>query len=62
MLVGLQNYVVADAVHLADCILEDREPAIGPEHARHVVEVIENVYESARSGRALDLETTFQPY
>src|SRR3712207_2326156 len=61
-LVGLQNYVVADAIHLADCILEDREPVISAEHARHVVEIIEQVYASARSGRAIDLATTFARY
>ena len=61
-LVGLENYVVADAVHLADCILADREPLIGAEHARHVVEIIEQVYGSARSGRAIDLATTFVRY
>ena len=46
---GAANYVVADAIHLADCILEEREPLIGAEHGRHVVEIIEQVYESARS-------------
>jgi predicted dehydrogenase len=59
---GLANYTVADAIHLADCILEDREPLIGAEHGRHVVEIIEKVYESARLGQRLDLETTFRHY
>jgi predicted dehydrogenase len=61
-LTGLANYVVADALHLADCILEDRDPLISAEHARHVVEIIEKVYESARAGRTLDLATTFARY
>ena len=59
---GLANYVVADAIHLADCILEDRQPLIGAEHGRHVVEIIEKVYESARLGQRLELETTFPRY
>jgi predicted dehydrogenase len=61
-LVGTENYVVADAVHLADCMLEDREPVVSAEHARHVIEIIESVYRSAREGRALDLATTFARY
>jgi predicted dehydrogenase len=61
-LVGVENYVVADAVHLADCLLEDREPVVSAEHARHVIEIIEAVYRSARAGRALDLVTTFARY
>ena len=59
---GAANYVAADAIHLADRILEEREPLIGAEHGRHVVEIIEQVYESARSGRRLDLATTFPRY
>ena len=59
---GAANYVVADAVHLADCILEGREPLTSAEHGRHVVEIIEKVYESARLGQRLELQTTFTPY
>ncbi len=58
--VGLDNFVVADLVHLADCILEDREPLLSAEQARHVIEIIQAVYESARTGRAVDLMTTFR--
>lgn len=56
---GLSNYIIGDLVHLADCILEDREPELGAEQARHVIEIIDKVYESARLGRSLELETTF---
>jgi predicted dehydrogenase len=45
-------------MHLIDCILEDKNPIPSGEHARHVVEVIEKAYQSAREGRALDLVTT----
>jgi predicted dehydrogenase len=48
----------ADLMHLIDCILEDKNPIPSGEHARHVVEVIEKAYQSAREGRALDLVTT----
>jgi predicted dehydrogenase len=49
----------ADLMHLVDCILEDREPIPSGEHARHVVEIIERAYQSAREGRTLDLTSTF---
>jgi predicted dehydrogenase len=48
----------ADLMHLVDCILEDEEPIPSGEHARHVVEIIEKAYQSAREGRALELTTT----
>jgi predicted dehydrogenase len=49
----------ADLMHLVDCILEEREPIPSGEHARHVVEIIECAYQSAREGRTLALTTTF---
>jgi predicted dehydrogenase len=48
----------ADLMHLIDCIREDREPIPSGEHARHVVEIIEKTYQSAREGRALELTTS----
>jgi predicted dehydrogenase len=48
----------ADLMHLVDCVLEDRDPVPSGAHARHVVEIIEKAYRSAREGRALDLVTT----
>jgi predicted dehydrogenase len=56
---GLNHYIIGDLVHLADCVLEDRQPELGADQARHAVEIIDKVYESARLGTALDLETTF---
>ncbi len=61
-MVGLESYVVADLIHLADSVLADRPPLLSPEHARHGIEIIQKVYESARTGRALDLTTTFPSY
>lgn len=55
------GHILADILHLASCIQEDREPAVTPEHSRHVIEIFEKAYESARTGRTLDLETTFTP-
>jgi predicted dehydrogenase len=48
----------ADVMHLVDCILEDWDPIPSGEHARHVVEIIEKAYASAREGRTLELTTT----
>ncbi len=45
--------------HLADCVVEGRRPVPSAEHARHALEIMLKAVESARSGRALDLETTF---
>lgn len=56
---GLDHYIVADMVHLADCIASGRHPILNAEHARHAVEIVEKVYESARTGHVLELTTTF---
>lgn len=56
---GLEHYIVADIVHLADCVASGRHPILSAEHARHAVEIIEKVYQSARTGQTLDLATTF---
>jgi predicted dehydrogenase len=44
---------------LIDAILEDREPVLTPEHARHVIEIMVKCYTAAREGRTVPLETTF---
>jgi predicted dehydrogenase len=48
----------ADVMHLIDCILEDKDPIPSGEHARHVIEIIEKAYQSAREGRTIELTTT----
>ena len=41
-------------------VIEGREQLVmTPEHGRHVLEIMLSSYESARSGRAMDLQTTF---
>ena len=45
--------------HLADCINENKHPILSAEHARHALEIMLKATDSARSGRVLDLETTF---
>lgn len=45
--------------HLADCVRERRAPVLSAEHARHALEVMLAVFQSAREGRVVELTTTF---
>jgi predicted dehydrogenase len=45
--------------HLADCLAENQHPILSAEHARHALEIMLKAIESARTGRAIDLTTTF---
>lgn len=54
-----EPHVYADIMHLVECIVEDKQPVPSGDHARHVVELIEKAYESSRTGKALELTTTF---
>jgi predicted dehydrogenase len=47
--------------HLVDCLQDGTEPVLSLEHAHHVVEIIDKAEQSAAEGRALELESTFQP-
>lgn len=60
--IGLEHYLVGDIIHLANCVLADRQPLLSAEHARHGIEIVSKVYESARSGKALEITTTFPRY
>ncbi len=44
---------------LLDAIIEDRKPVLTPEHARHVIEIMNKCYVAAREKRTVPLETTF---
>jgi predicted dehydrogenase len=52
-------HILADIMHLVDCIVANRTPTASAEQARHVIEIIERIYESAQVGRALELTTSF---
>lgn len=54
---ALQRAVLVD--HLVDCVLDGIPPVLSAEHARHALEIMLKASESARSGRALELATTF---
>ena len=45
--------------HVVDCIRTDTRPLITPEHGYHVLEIMIKALESARSGQALKIESTF---
>lgn len=51
-----QSFGVKD---LMEAIEEKRKPVLTPEHARHVVEIIEKAYESSKKGEKIELETIF---
>lgn len=54
-----EKHIFSDIMHMADCVLNDKEPVVTVEHARHVIEVIDKGYTSARTGQALDIVNSF---
>jgi predicted dehydrogenase len=54
-----EAHVYADILHLVDCVREDRDPVVTAEHARHVIEIMEKAYVSARTGQRRDIVTRF---
>lgn len=55
-----QCHVFADILQLVDWVAEGKPSVASAEHARHVIEIFEKGYESAATGRAIDLTTTFE--
>jgi predicted dehydrogenase len=54
------NWTPANGIiHFVECIIKDQKPVISAEHARHVMEIMIMAYESAKSGEAKNLTTTF---
>jgi len=53
------NYMQASINHLIDCIVNDRDPIPNVEWGCHVTEIMVKSLESARTGRTLNLTTTF---
>jgi predicted dehydrogenase len=56
-----ESHVFEDLMQLVDWIREDKPSIVTTEHARHVIEIIEKAYEVARTGKAAELTTTFEP-
>ena len=47
--------------HLAECVRDGREPLVRPEHALHVLEVMLEAQEAARSGCVRPVQSSFKP-
>lgn len=45
--------------HLVDCLRDGTQPVLSAEHARHALEIMQMALESARTGCAIELNTTF---
>lgn len=55
-----EQHVFEDIMQLVDWILDGTPSIVTAEHARHVIEIIEAAYRASESGRAQDLQTTFE--
>lgn len=56
---GRYNWV-GGATYVAECLLTNRESLITPEHGIHVLEVMNACHQSQRTGRRVEIETTFK--
>ena len=56
-----ESHVFEDVMQLVDLVRDGLQTAATPEHARHVIEIIESGYRAAESGQTQTLRTTFDP-
>ena len=56
-----ESHVFEDLMQLVDCVRDGKESVASPEHARHVIDIIESGYRAAETGQTQDLRTTFEP-
>ncbi|MHC4248660.1 MAG: Gfo/Idh/MocA family protein [Planctomycetota bacterium] len=56
-----ESHVFEDIMQLADLVRDGTPTVASPEHARHVIDIIESGYRSAETGQAQELRTTFTP-
>jgi predicted dehydrogenase len=56
-----EMHVFDDLMQLVDLIQHDTPPFATPEHARHVIDIIESGYRAAETGKTQELRTTFEP-
>ncbi len=60
--IGLgEEHVYEDMMQLVDLVREGTPTPSTPEHARHVVDIIESAYRAAETGQTQELSTTFEP-
>lgn len=55
-----EEHVFEDSMQLVDLVREGIPTPSTPEHARHVIEIIEAAYSAAESGKTQRLRTTFE--
>jgi predicted dehydrogenase len=56
------NWPWTDGInHLVSCIIEGKKPIITPEHAFHVIEIMEGARAAGRDGQRRDIHSTFTP-
>jgi predicted dehydrogenase len=56
-----ESHVFEDLMQLVDCVREGTDSVASPEHARHVIDIIESGYRAAETGQTQELRTTFEP-
>ena len=54
-----ESHVFEDIMQLVGLVSDGTSTPVTPQHARHVIEIIESGYRAAESGRAQTLQTTF---
>ncbi len=55
-----ESHVFEDIMQLVDLVRAGTPSPVTPEHARHVIEIIESSYRASETGRAQALSTTFE--
>jgi predicted dehydrogenase len=56
-----ESHVFEDLMQLVDEVRGGAPSLASPEHARHVIDIIESGYRAAETGRTQELRTTFEP-
>jgi predicted dehydrogenase len=56
-----ESHVFEDVMELVDLVQFGTKPMGTPEHARHVIDIIEAGYRSAETGLTQELRTSFEP-
>jgi predicted dehydrogenase len=54
-----EPHVFEDILQLVECVLDGTPTPVTPEHARHVIDIIESGYRSDHTGTHQELKTTF---
>ena len=59
--IGLgEEHVYEDIMQLVDLVRDGTPTLATPEHARHVIDIIESAYRAAETGQTQELSTTFE--